>query len=145
MEVSASTVGDWARETDAPKPDKYRRYGAYPDLRFFLRKRDVAKGGAGTTGNPLKDRKLELEVEEMERVAALRRGDVVSLKEIADTISSLWANHSTFLHQKFEHELPPKYQGKNEVERRQLNVDALYEVATAFKATKVVPQVATVP
>ena len=134
METPFSTIYYHMGKPGAPKPDRNMKFDPVDAEKWVREGMQWAGGGQSPQAKTLKDRKLALEVEEMEATAAVRRGEFVSLKLWQDTISALWVAHEAVLRQKFEHELPRKYAGKTEEERRQLNVKALLEVAEAFKS-----------
>lgn len=132
--VQASLITYHLGKEGAPKPDKFKRYVRDEAERWVRDGMAWAVAATTPATKAMKERLLALELEEKEAAAALRRGETVAMKDISDTISALWVEHESLMRQKFEHELPPKYQGKNEVERRQLNVKALLEIGEAFRS-----------
>ncbi|MBS0328235.1 MAG: hypothetical protein JSR30_00150 [Proteobacteria bacterium] len=117
----------------APMPDAKRRYDVAEAKAFLEENAKWAAGAMTPQTKQLKQRKLELELEEAEHKAAIRRGSVISKDEVKATIAALGIELFQMIKRKFVDELPSLYQGKTEVERRQLNEAAYNAICTSFR------------
>lgn len=133
MGMADSLVQRHAAKPNAPKPDKWKRYDTEQMVAFIKAESKWAAGTQSPEVVKLKDRKLQLEVEEQEHRMAALRGETIRKKDVTETVEALGLELFGMIKQKFVNELPPKYQGKNEVERRQMNESAYNEITAAFR------------
>ena len=76
---------------------------------------------------------LQMELEDMALDLAEKKGRLVDKKKIEPTIAAFMSALTTNLRNKFEFELPPKYDGLDQAARAKLNADAVDWVMTRIK------------
>ena len=134
--MSLSQVQIHMRREDAPKWKKkgklfvYRWSEAEPFLKSVTK---WARGGLSGDAQTMKDQMIALDLEAKREAAAIRRGELVNKKAMAEAITSLGRGLFAMVKRHYVDELPSKYQGKNEVECRFLNETAFNEIAVAFR------------
>jgi hypothetical protein len=137
LKLAPASVRHYMGLAGAPLPDDRMKYDL-KECRDYLALRmpqyHAGLAAPGAAPEDLKSRKMLLEIKELERQEALASGQMLPRSEVLDTLGALAAEMAALIRQKFEHELPSKYQGKNEVERRQLNVKAVEEIDQAMRA-----------
>lgn len=132
--MSLSMVQRHMARPDAPKPrESDGLYSWLESEAFIKRVSKWARGGLSEDAQAMKDEMVALDLQAKRDAAAVRRGELVNKKAVADKISSLGRELFGMMKQKFVDELPTKYLGKNEVECRFLNETAFNDIAVAFR------------
>jgi len=81
----------------------------------------------------MRERKMEIELAQMERAEALARRELIPKKAIQPSIASVMTRLTTSMRSVFERELPPKYQGRQVVECAEINANGVDRVLRGFK------------
>lgn len=122
---------DYLAKEGAPKPD---RRGLYEPLRaaYFI---GVCHGRATEPDRliAMRERKIELELEALERAAAVERRELIPKKVIQPSIAAVMTSLTADLVEVFERELPTKYQGRSAMDCAELNAKGVVRVLTQFK------------
>lgn len=145
LDVDRKTITGYLARKGAPKPDK-RGLFEVEECRVWAAKcAAMAEHGntqvRGTRVHELKERKLALEVEEEERKAAIRAGQLVNVAEIEPALLAMFSQLKEDLVQKFEQELPSRYRGRSLAECQQMNAEGVDWVLRRLKdgAQKITP------
>lgn len=135
MGMALSLVQRHMARPDAPAPRKSDGLYAWLKSEAFLQKvTKWARGGLSDGAQAMKDEMVALDLEAKREAAAVRRGELVNKKSMADAITALGRELFAMIKQKYVDELPTKYLGKNEVECRFLNESAFNEISMTFRA-----------
>lgn len=131
--TALSNVQRYFRDPTAPKLDAWGRCHRSVAIPYLLAKQQRAGFGASDATKAIKAESAALDLEEKKmRVAALRK-ETISRKEMEETVSRLFTQLFAAFRQRFVDELPAKYQGKTEIERRQINESAYNQIAQGFR------------
>lgn len=122
---------DYLAKEGAPQPDKRGLYDAVPAAYFI----GVCHGRATEPDRliAMRERKLQLELEGLERAAAVERRELIPRKAIQPGIAAVMTRLTTDLVEVFEKELPPKYHGRGLLECVEINAAAVDRVLKNFK------------
>ena len=91
-------------------------------------------GQNGGDRSKLRDRLLELEVQEAEHDFAVKRGRYIDKARIDPVLAEIFRTLTDDLQQKFERELPMKCAGKTPVEIQAMNAAAIDWALTRLRA-----------
>lgn len=130
--VSRQSIAKYLAAAGAPRSDRAGLFDAVAAA-FHVGK-CLARATPADNVTNLRERKLALELEALERTAAHERGELVLTSQIAPTIAAFMAQLTDDLRTKFEQELPPKYEGKGTIERQALNAAGVDWVLLKIKA-----------
>ena len=131
--TALSNVQRYFSLPDAPKLDARGRCHRSVAIPFLLSKQQRAGFGATDATKAIKAESAALDLEEKKmRVAAMRK-ETISRKEMEETVGRLFTELFAAFKQRYVDELPSKYQGKTEIERRQINESAYNQIAQCFR------------
>lgn len=127
------TVSKYLAQDGAPKPDSKMRFSV-EEVRKWIEKIAPRIPSNSEEYKNLKLAMLKMDAEEKALDLAERKKELVPKKDIEPTIAAFMSQLTTDLQAKFEHELPPKYEGKTTIEREQLNAAGIDWVLSRLKA-----------
>lgn len=139
LDLSRPTLTGYLARTGAPKANKARKY----DLEACRAWAETCAANSanghkaiveGTAASKLRERRLELEVQEAERRAKVAAGKLVHVDEISPALSRMMAGLSADLLEKFRDELPSRYKGRSAAEAQELNEAGVSWVLERLKA-----------
>ena len=135
--VARRSLAGYFRSEGAPRPDARGRYDEAEGLAWITKCAASAESGnatpKGSTIERLKERRLQLEIEEKEREALVRAGALVKASEIVPTLEAMFGGLVKNLQGKFEQELPSRYRGRSQAECEQMNAKAVDFVMEQLK------------
>jgi hypothetical protein len=116
----------------APAADAKKRHD-FRAAKDWIEK-NAARISAGTEEmKRIKESIVRMEAEDMALDLAEKRGRLVDKKKIEPAIAAFCSQLTEDLRNKFEFELPPKYEGLDRAARGKLNADAIDWVLTRLK------------
>lgn len=129
--LSRQTVSKYLNSEGAPEPELDGNYE--PMIASYF----VGVSHARTMESPavarMRERKMEIELAQLEREEALARRELIPKKSIRPSIAAVMMRLTTSLRSVFERELPTKYQGRKPIECAELNANAIDRVLRTFK------------
>ncbi len=134
LRVSRTTITKYAGEPTAPKPDRQGRYDVAAFRTFITQEAPVLADRRNPAVAALKHEKLELEVAGLRREDALRRGEMVLVKDIMEWIEALPHTFDRALRKIFEERMPVACAGKTAPEIRVILSAALNAFADEVHA-----------
>jgi len=120
LRISTSTVIGYMAKEGAPQPDEDNRYDPAAAIKWCGEQAKWALTGTSPNGSSLRDEKLQLEIAELKRQDAVRRGELFEKKDWDDEATRFVADVAAIHQRLLYHELPPKLVGKSEPEIREL-------------------------
>lgn len=109
---------------EAPQPDAKKRYD-FAAARKWIFEQSARKSQNAEEMKAIADSMKRMEHEDMALDLAEKRGRLVDRKKIEPAIASFCSQLTEDLRNKFEFELPPKYEGLDRAGRAKLNADAI--------------------
>lgn len=131
--INRETVSQYLARDGAPKPDGDMRYD-YDSALAFIKANAPKVGQQSPEMAQMREALLRIQLEKEQIELAVQRGRYVDKTKIVPAIAGFNTQLTDDLRMKFESELPPKYEGKNRVERQQMNADAIDWVLRRLKA-----------
>lgn len=129
--ITRPTLDKFLFRPDAPKPDSEQRYEVEL-CAAYIAKAELEKQSSGK--NYWEAQKARLHCQEIEHRIARERGEFISKAEASKTIIPIMAELGALLKQKFELELPSRYQGKDRIECAQMNAEAIDYISRRFRS-----------
>jgi hypothetical protein len=126
----------------APKRDKNGEFDA-AEVATFIGDNATKAGDQGNLKS-LRERKLGLECIRLAHEIKISQGEYIKKEQVESDIYAIFSEIHQTLQSLLEHELPPKYRGKGQVEIQQINAAALDDFCRRFKAglTRIVDRTA---
>lgn len=131
--ITRPTLDKYLEMEGAPQPDEDKSYDVDAVAKFIEDRAPNTMGKDVSYLNDLKAQKLVLECEKLRDQIARDQGDFISKKEAAATIIPLMAELDALMKQKYELELPSRYQGKDQVECAAMNAEARDAINRRFR------------
>lgn len=131
--IDRGTLARYLAMKGAPRPNDKMRFPFTRVMEFVRRVAPHAGTEAGGESRKLRERLLQIEVEEREHDLAVKRGRTVDKARIDPVLASMFGQLTEDLRSKFERELPMKCPGKTPVEIMQMNAVAIDWVLTRLK------------
>jgi LPS sulfotransferase NodH len=133
LKSDRKTIRKYLSEPGAPKPDDAVRYSVEEVREWVERLRRKTPA----TSDEYKELSLSIrrmEAEDMALDLKARRGELVEKVKIRPTIAAVMSLLTENLRNRFEQDLPGKYEGKTTAERMKLNAEGVDFVLGQFKA-----------
>lgn len=130
--ISRPTLDKYLNMEGAPIPDTQSAYDLEQVANFIAQIKN--EEGKIKGKNYWESEKARLHCEKLLHELAVQRGEYISKSEASKTIIPIMAELGQLLKQKFELELPSRYQGKDRIECAQLNADAIDYLIRRFRS-----------
>lgn len=127
------TVHRYLSMEGAPQPDAKKRYD-FAAARKWIFEQSARKSANAEEMKALADSMKRMEHEDMALDLAEKRGRLVDRKKIEPAIAAFCAQLTEDLRNKFEFELPPKYEGLDRAARAKVNADAIDWILERLKS-----------
>lgn len=138
LSISRVTIDKYLSMSGAPKGDKNGEFDV-AEVAKFIGDNAVKAGDQGNLKS-LREKKLGLECIRLAHEIKISQGEYIKKDQVESDIYAIFSEIHHALHSLFEHELPPKYRGKGQIEIQQINARALDDFEIRFKAglTKII-------
>jgi hypothetical protein len=130
--IDRETVTKYLAQPGAPQPNAKNLYEYHITVEWIRSMAPKLNAGSDEM-KAIKLAMAKMQREDFEIDLNVKRGLYVEKKAIEPTIAAFMAQLTDDLRNKFEQELPGKYEAKSTVERAKINADAIDFVLTRMK------------
>ncbi len=132
--LDSVTVAKYLDLDGAPKPNEKRQFHFKTVMEWIQANSNRVAGANSVEMRKLKEAVLRIDAEERAFDFGVKRGQYVAMTEIEPAIAAFCSQLTADLRQKFEFELPDKYEGKGAVDRKVMNAEGIDWVLKRLKA-----------